>query len=61
MEIFTRKHIPIIEELIGREQYPAPKVTLNPDIKNFYEFTPDDVIVEDYQTGEQIRNIPVAV
>ncbi len=55
------RHIPIIEELIAREPLPAPKVHLNPDIKNFYDFTPDDVIVEDYQTHEQIKNIPIAI
>ena len=34
---------------------------LNPDVKNFYDFTVDDLIVEDYQTHPQIKNIPVAI
>ncbi len=55
------RHIPIIKELIQRETYPAPKVTLNPDIKDFYQFTPDDFKVEDYITGPQVKDIPVAV
>ncbi len=55
------RHIPMIEELIKREGYPAPKVSLNPEIKDFYEFTTDDLIIEGYQYGEQIKNIPVAV
>lgn len=55
------RHIPIVKELITRETYSAPKVTLNPEIKDFYEFTRDDVIVEDYVTGPQVTNIPVAV
>ena len=55
------KHVPIIKELITREQYPAPKVRLNPEIKNFYDFTTDDLIVEDYIAGEQIKNIPIAI
>lgn len=55
------KHLPIVKELITREQYPAPKVKLNPEIKNFYDFTTDDLIVEDYVAGEQIKNIPIAV
>ena len=55
------RHVPLIEELIKRETYPAPKVTLNPEKTNFYDFTPDDFIVEDYQYGEQIKNIPIAV
>lgn len=55
------RHVPIIRELIQREQYPAPKVTLNPEIKDFYQFTVKDIQVENYRTGEQIKNIPVAV
>ena len=55
------RHVPIIEELITRPTYPAPKVTLNPDIHDFYEFTTADLIVENYQHGEQIKNIPIAV
>ena len=55
------KHVPIIKELIKRETYPAPKVTLNPEVKDFYDFTVDDFTIEDYKTGEQIRNIPIAI
>ncbi|MCR5835056.1 MAG: thymidylate synthase [Lachnospiraceae bacterium] len=55
------RHVPMIEELLEREEYPAPKVRLNPEVKNFYDFTTDDLIIEDYQYGEQIKNIPVAV
>ncbi|MCI8389754.1 MAG: thymidylate synthase [Roseburia sp.] len=55
------RHVPIVEELISREQQPAPKVTLNPEVKDFYQFTPKDVRVENYVTGEQIKDIPVAV
>ena len=55
------RHIPIIRELISRPQYPAPTVRLNPDIHDFYEFTTKDITVENYQTGPQVRNIPIAV
>lgn len=55
------RHVPIIEELIKRPAFAAPKVSLNPEVKDFYQFTTDDLIVEDYQTGEQIKNIPIAV
>lgn len=55
------RHVDIVRELIQRPQYPSPKVSLNPEVKNFYDFTTDDLIVEDYQHGEQIRNIPIAV
>ncbi|HIS07303.1 MAG TPA: thymidylate synthase [Candidatus Mediterraneibacter guildfordensis] len=55
------RHIPMIEELIAREPYPAPKFWLNPDVKDFYDFTPDDVRLDDYQTHPQIKDIPIAV
>ena len=55
------RHIPLVKELIQRETYPAPKVWLTPDVKDFYAFTVDDLHVENYVTGPQIKNIPVAV
>lgn len=55
------RHIPMIKELMEREEHPAPKVWLNPDVKDFYDFTVDDLHVEDYVTGEQIKNIPIAI
>ena len=55
------RHIPMVEELIAREPYPAPKFRLNPEITDFYDFTPDDVALDDYQTHPQMKHIPVAV
>ena len=55
------KHVPLVEELITREQHPAPKFWINPEVKNFYDFTVDDFRLDDYVTGPQIKNIPVAV
>jgi len=40
---------------------PAPTVRLNPAVTDFYAFTTDDLIVENYVTHPQIKNIPVAV
>ena len=54
------RHIPIVKDLITRPTYPAPKVTLNPLVKDFYEFTVDDFTIEDYQTGPQVKGIPIA-
>ena len=55
------RHIPLVKELIAREPLPAPVFRLNPDVKDFYDFTVEDVALENYQTHEQIRNIPVAI
>ena len=55
------RHVPMVEDLISREEHLAPKVWLNPEVKNFYDFTVDDLHVEDYITGPQIMDIPIAV
>ena len=55
------RHIPLVKELLKREPLPAPKITLNKNIKNFYDFTVDDLEITDYNTHEQIKNIPVAI
>lgn len=55
------RHVDIVKELISRPTYSAPKFTLNPDIKDFYDFTTDDIKIEDYVTGEQIKDIPIAI
>lgn len=55
------RHIPLVQELIQRETYPAPNFWINPKVKDFYEFTVDDFRLDNYQTGPQIKNIPVAV
>ena len=55
------RHVPVIKELIARPTYPAPTVKLNPDVKDFYDFTTGDLTVENYQHGEQVKNIPIAV
>jgi len=55
------RHIPIIEEMLTRPQFPAPEVHLNPEINNFYDFTVDDLRIENYQKNPQIKNIPIAI
>ncbi len=55
------RHIPLVEELLGHPSYPAPKLVINPDKRDFYDFTVDDFELIDYKRGPQIRNIPVAV
>lgn len=55
------RHVGIVKELITRPQYPAPKVRLDPEVTDFYSFTTDDLIIEDYQKNPQIKNIPVAI
>ncbi len=55
------RHIPIVRELIGRTPREAPLFRLNPEVKDFYAFTPQDVSLENYVTGPQVEKIPVAI
>ncbi len=55
------RHVPLVKELIQRKPFPAPTLKINPEIKDFYQFTVDDILVENYQTNPQIKNIPIAV
>lgn len=55
------RHIPIIEELISRPTYDPPTFYMNPEIKDFYEFTVDDFCLDNYVTGPKVENIPIAI
>ena len=55
------RHIPMIRELIQRPVYPAPKFWINPEIRDFYQFTTEDIKLIDYQKGPQIKDIPIAI
>lgn len=60
MHIYDR-HITMVKQLLEREPKKAPKVTLNKEIKNFYDFTVDDFTVENYEYGTSLGKIPVAI
>ncbi|WP_121616672.1 thymidylate synthase [Virgibacillus halodenitrificans] len=53
------RHIPLVKKQLNRETYAAPTLKVNPDVKNFYDFTVDDFALENYQHGENFK-IPVA-
>lgn len=55
------RHISVIQELIARPTYDAPDFYMNPEIKDFYEFTVDDFRLDNYITGPKIEKIPVAI
>ncbi len=55
------RHVDVVRELISRPTHPAPTVRLNPEVTDFYDFTTDDLIVENYEHGPQVKNIPIAV
>ena len=55
------RHVPVVEKLLEREPYDAPKFILDQSITNFYDFTPDSVRLEGYQAHPLEEKIPVAV
>ena len=55
------RHVDAIRQIIENEPLPAPKVTLDPTIKDFYAFTKNSFTVENYQYHEFTGKIPVAV
>ncbi|MDR2634855.1 MAG: thymidylate synthase [Clostridiales bacterium] len=55
------RHIETVKEMIKNPQYDAPKLTLNPDVKDFYAFTPRDFVLTDYRFNALGKKIEVAV
>lgn len=55
------RHIPIVKKMLTNPLYPAPKLTINKDVKDFYKFTVDDFQLEDYQYTPFKDTLEVAV
>ena len=55
------RHIPAVKAMIEREGFAAPKVTLDPNVTDFYAFTKDSFKVEDYQFHPFDFEIPMAI
>ena len=55
------RHVPLVEEIIAREPYEAPKLLLDPQVQDFYAFTRDSFRLEGYRYHPFPHTIPVAV
>ncbi len=55
------RHIPIIKEVIKHKKYPAPKLTIDPNITDFYKFTVDSFKFENYKYNDKKYKIEVAI
>ena len=55
------RHVPIVEEIISRKPFEAPKLWLDPAVNDFYGFTTDSLKLEGYQCHELDVKIPVAI
>ena len=54
------RHVDIVKKLMERQPYPAPRLWINPDVTDFYAFTPEDFKLEDYRFHTLEEKIPVA-
>ena len=55
------RHVPLVEALIAREPRPAPKLIIDPEVTDFYAFTPDSFRLEGYDPWPFEERIEVAV
>ncbi len=55
------RHIPAVKAMLERAGYPAPKVTLDPTVTDFYSFTKNSFTVENYQFHPFDFEIPMAI
>jgi thymidylate synthase len=55
------RHVPIVKKILDNPTFPAPKFWINPEVKNFYDFTVDDFQLEGYEFNKLEDKIEVAI
>ena len=55
------RHVPMVEDLLKRDPYDAPKFEMDRSIDDFYKFTVDSFKLIDYKYHKFDQKIPVAV
>ena len=55
------RHIPLVKEILKQKQYKAPKLEIDKNITNFYDFTVDSFKLVDYKANDKKYKIEVAV
>jgi thymidylate synthase len=59
LHIYDR-HIDAVKEVMNNPEYPAPKLWINPNVKDFYDFTEEDFDLIDYQSTKLTTKFQVA-
>lgn len=54
------RHVPMIQKLLQRPTYPAPRIRLD-NHDSFYDYSVNDLRIDNYQFGPSLGRIPVAV
>jgi thymidylate synthase len=49
------RHMDALFEQIEKPMHDAPKIWINPDVKSFYNFTIDDIKLEDYKCEKSVK------
>ena len=55
------KHFEYVDDLLTAKEYEPPKLWVNPEITNFYDFTDEDIKLIDYKYDKRIKDIPIAI
>lgn len=55
------RHIPVIEEILNNEIFPAPSFVIDKSIDDFYKFKTESFELKDYNFNKLKQKIPVAV
>jgi len=59
LHIYDR-HLEVVKKLCDNPEYDAPKLWLNPEVKDFYAFTEDDFRLDNYQSTKLEEKFEVA-
>ena len=55
------RHIPLVEEILSKTPYDAPKFVMDKSIDDFYKFSVDSFRFEEYKFHTLGKKIPVAI
>ncbi len=55
------RHVPIVEELIKNESFDAPKLEIDKNVTDFYDFKVDNFKLVDYKFNPVKIKVPIAV
>ncbi|NLL55769.1 MAG: thymidylate synthase [Clostridiales bacterium] len=55
------RHIPYMEKVLNNPQYDAPKLIINKDVTNFYDFKVEDFELVNYNSTPLGGRLPVAI
>ena len=55
------RHIPVVKKMMENPQFDAPKLIINPDVKDFYKFTVDDFKLVNYEYNTINEKFEVAI